>query len=236
MRGSRISRSACVLVVACVFWPASPAGAACHAFTIAVNPSTVVEGAASTVLVQRDATVNPSSVEVTSVDETAIAGRDFPPVKRTVSFTTEKMQTFEVTTTDTATHDGTRTFRLHLSSGAGCQVNPNFSYGTDARVTINDNDPAPVLPAATAVAQPRTPTPIPLRGATPVALSPTPPPTPGLVTIAPSTPPASAVVAAPSRARAGSGGNGAVMGIVIAAAVVLAGGGVAAIRLRARRR
>jgi hypothetical protein len=129
-----------------------PAHAACHAFEVAVNPATVAEGGTVTVTVTRDFNANPSSVEVVSVNETAVAGQDFPGVQRTVSMGTETSATFTVATTNDTAPEPAETFRLHLQNAGGCAVNPNFTYASDARVTIQDNDAATATPPPTAAA------------------------------------------------------------------------------------
>jgi len=141
-------RSLLALVVLSGFAVAvpAPAQAACHAFTISAAPTTVAEGGTVTVTVGRDAGVNPSSVEVVSVNETAVAGQDYTAVQRRVSMSTETSQTFTVATTNDSTPEPAETFKLHLQNAGGCAVNPNFGYGPDARVTIQDNDPPATAP------------------------------------------------------------------------------------------
>jgi hypothetical protein len=131
---------------------ASPSEAACHAFTIKVSPASVTEGAAVKVTVSRDGAVNPSSIHVSSVDETATAGSDYSAVDKTVSFTNDTEQSFNVATTNDAAVEPSETFRLHMSNPGGCAVNPNFSVGPDAKVTIADNDQ--IAPAPTTTAKP----------------------------------------------------------------------------------
>ena len=138
----RVAVAAVVVAGTMIGWQ-QPALAACHAFTIAVSPASVAEGGTVTVTVERDAGVNPSSVDVSSINETAQAGSDYPAVQRTVSFTTETRQTFTVAVTDDATAEPAETFRLHLSNPGGCPVRPDFELGADARVTIPANDTAP---------------------------------------------------------------------------------------------
>lgn len=136
------------LMVALVFVPgvilttAHSGLAACHAFTVSINPATVAEGGSVAVTVARDAEVGPSSVQVTSVDETATSGADYDKVDRRIEFSTERQQTFSVDTRDDSSQEGTETFLLRVSNGAGC-INPNFRYGPDARVTIQASDSAP---------------------------------------------------------------------------------------------
>ncbi|MGH9276184.1 MAG: Calx-beta domain-containing protein [Acidimicrobiales bacterium] len=120
-----------------------PALAACHAFTIAVNPASVAEGSTVNVTVTRDAGVNPSHVDVSSVNESAQAGSDYPAVQRTVSFGTETEQSFTVAVTNDTVAEPAEAFRLHLSNPGGCPINTNFQLGADARVTIPANDTAP---------------------------------------------------------------------------------------------
>ena len=122
---------------------APPALAACHAFTVTAKPSSVTEGAAVTVTVSRDAAVAPSNVDVETIDETAQAGLDYRGVaRRTVSFSNDTAQSFDVPTVDNTEPEQAETFRLHLSNPGGCAVNPNYVVGPDVTVTILDNDEA----------------------------------------------------------------------------------------------
>jgi len=143
-KGVRVRRlhwllSVVVLVAAVGIVPPN-AVAACHRFEIAVDPATVTEGGEVTITVSRDAAVNPSRVDVSSVDGSARAGEDYPAVERTVEFTAQTAISFAVATTDDSASESGETFKLHLSNPGGCAVNPNFSVGPDAQVTINDND------------------------------------------------------------------------------------------------
>lgn len=125
--------------------------ATCHSFTVSVSPESVVEGASVTVSVARNAGVNPSSVQVTSADETATSGADYDKVDRRIEFTTDTRQTFALATQDDSSPEGNETFLLRVGNGSGCPVSPEFQYGQAARVTIHDNDSASsatgVLPA-----------------------------------------------------------------------------------------
>lgn len=130
---------------------APPAEAGCHSFTVAASPDRVREGATVTVTVRRDNAINPSQVDVSSVDETARGGQDYPTVRQTIAFTgTDTQRTFTVATTDDRVSEQGETFRLHLSNPGGCAVNPNFVIGPDARVTIDDNDAAATTTTAKA--------------------------------------------------------------------------------------
>lgn len=60
--------------------------------------------------------------------------------------TTETQQTFTVATANDSTPEPAETFLVHLSNPGGCTINPNFSVGPDARVTILDNDAATTTP------------------------------------------------------------------------------------------
>jgi cobalamin biosynthesis Mg chelatase CobN len=137
---------------------AVPGYAACHSFTVGVSPASVNEGGSTTATVSRDGNVNPSSIQVDTVDESAVAGRDYVAFHQRLSFTTETSMTFQVTTIHNPSHEGSQTFRIQLSSGMGCTVNPNFVYGTPARVTVLDIDPAPA-PAPTQSRAPTQPAP-----------------------------------------------------------------------------
>jgi hypothetical protein len=120
-----------------------PAVAACHAFSLEVDPATVREGGTVTITVRRDAAVAPSQVDVSTVDEDAIAGEDYERLDQTVSFTDETEQTLTISTTDDDTDEGVETFLVRLSNPGGCAVNPNFVLGPDARVQIRGADAAP---------------------------------------------------------------------------------------------
>lgn len=117
--------------------------AACHAFTVEVDPVTVREGGTVTITVRRDAAIAPSQVDVSTVDEDAIAGEDYERLEQTVSFTDETEQTLTLSTTDDDADEGVETFLVRLSNPGGCAVNPNFVLGPDARVSIRGADAAP---------------------------------------------------------------------------------------------
>lgn len=148
--------AATVVVGATVAWQ-QPALAACHAFEIAVSPATVAEGGTVTVTVTRDAGLNPSSIQVSSVDESAQAGSDYPAVQRTISFAGETQQTFTIAVTDDTAPEADEAFRLHLSNPGGCPVNTRFVIGPDARVIIAANDAPPPTTAPPSTAPPTTP-------------------------------------------------------------------------------
>ena len=79
MRASRAALGvvpAILLAAAGTAVTAVPGYAACHAFTITVRPGSVSEGGTTTATVSRDGNFNPSSVQVDTVDESAVAGRD----------------------------------------------------------------------------------------------------------------------------------------------------------------
>lgn len=144
-------------VVGALLMAAPRALAACHAFTVSANPAEVAEGGKVTVTVSRDAGLNPSQVDVSSVDVTATAGEDYPAVKRTISFATETQQSFELAVTDDSAAEGDETFKLHLSNPGGCAINPNFQLGPDATVTIPHNDASGTTPPPTAAPTTRPP-------------------------------------------------------------------------------
>jgi hypothetical protein len=131
------------VLLALIVFPAGPALAACHSFTVEADPDAVGEGRMVTVIVRRDAAVAPSQVDVSTVDGTATAGEDYRPLDRTVSFTSETEQTLTVRTIDDGSAEPRERFRVRLSNPGGCAPNPNFVVGPDARVTIRDDDAAP---------------------------------------------------------------------------------------------
>lgn len=150
--GSRLSVLG-LLAGSVVVGLAQPANAACHAFTVEVEPATVAEGAAVKVTVSRDAGVGPSQIDVETVDGSARGGSDYQAVpRRTLSFSSETSQSFDVATMDDAEAESNETFKLHLSNPGGCAVNPRFVVGPDAIVTVTDNDTANTTraPATTA--------------------------------------------------------------------------------------
>lgn len=105
-----------------------------------------------TVTVTRDGDVQDSQISVTSVNETANGGSDFPTVARSVVFTAGIQQTFEVPITNDSAPEGAETFRLHLSDPSGCLINPNYFVGPDATVTIAANDAVPSTTTSTIAA------------------------------------------------------------------------------------
>lgn len=142
-----------------------PALAACHSFTVQVEPPALREGDRVTVTVRRDAAIAPSQIDVSTADATATAGEDYEGVDRTVAFTDETQLTFEISTTDDDVDEPAETFRVRLSNPRGCSVNPSFVVGPPARVTLRDDDAAPpptVTPSPTTEAGDETATPTPL--------------------------------------------------------------------------
>ena len=137
---------ATALAMALLVASGQQAWAACHAFTVSAEPADVIEGETVTVTVRRDAAVMPSSIDVTTVDESAAAGVDYEALGQTADFPDGgTAQTFTVATFDRAGTQGPRTFRVELSNPQGCEVNQNFEVGDPAVVTIVDADePEPV--------------------------------------------------------------------------------------------
>jgi hypothetical protein len=167
---------------------APPADAACHAFTVTAKRSPVAEGTKAEVTVERDAAVNPSSVEITTVNGTAKAPGDYTATKQTVNFTNETSRTVTIPTREDTVHESAEQFTVELveGSGGGCQVNQNFSYGSPAKFTISDDDAAPVTVTTAPTSSPtRIDTAAPPAAPSPSA-TPTPSPSP---TISPSASP-----------------------------------------------
>lgn len=252
-----------LLVPVVVVLPAGEASAACHAFSVTVNPDTVTEGGEVTVTVSRDGDVAPSNVDVSTIDETARAGQDYTAMSRTVNFASGTSQSFPLATTDNGASEPNETFRVHLSNPGGCSVNTNFQLGPDVQVTIRDNDaasPSPRPQTTAASPRPRTTPPAPrttaaaprttaaaprttgaaprTTAAAPTALDPNYEP-PG-ATPAPTSPEPSLSTpsgSASPEAAALESDDGGVPGGVIAAIALLAGAALAttaAIRLRRR--
>lgn len=155
---------------------ATPGVAACHAFEVNAEPATVAEGGGVQVTVSRDADVAPSQIDVETIDGSARAGADYTAVaRRTITFTEGTAQTFPVQTADDSEREAPETFRIHLSNPGGCAVNPNFTVGPDATVTIaasDDGAPPPTTAgggAATTAGRPGTTRPTPSSTAPPQA-------------------------------------------------------------------
>ena len=211
--------------------------AACHSFTVGVSPGSVNEGSGTTATISRDGNYNPSSVQVDSVDGSAVAGRDYVAIHQRLSFTTETSLALPVTTIHNPAHEGSQAFRIQLSGGMGCQVNPNFAYGPAATVTVLDTDPAPA--ATPTPAHPAGPPP-PMTAHPAATAPPAPAPSPVAQGAAPT--PTSAPASTPSPSPSGSlspgptpvlaaspassGGSGSPGPLVLAGVVVsaLAGG------------
>lgn len=140
---SRLLRLGLVGWFVVVAWLAADgtAHAACHAFTVEASPSTADEGMTVTVTIKRDADVDPSSVRVRTVDETATGGSDYTPLDERVEFSSGTEQEREVDILDDQDAEEDETFGIELSEGEGCTVNPNFTYDSTT-VTIADDDPA----------------------------------------------------------------------------------------------
>ncbi len=135
---------------------ASGAQASCHSFTIGtVTPNPVAEGGKVTVTVERDAGVDDSHVRISTVTGSAIQGSDFTALNTVVNFTNgNTTKNVSVQTTNDAAMEGAETFKLHLSDGGGCQINPNFMYGPDKTVTIKASDQVIQQPTAQPTAVP----------------------------------------------------------------------------------
>lgn len=237
------------LIGAALTAPLPAAQAACHAFTVSATPTTVDEGASITVTVSRDAAVNPSSVDVRTVDGTARSGQDFTGGRRTITFTSETSKSYSIPTIKDGTPEPAESFRVELvpGSGSGCAVNPSFTYGPPVTLTIR----ADQRPAASPVPTPRPPSPTrqptapatrqPARSATPGSASPAagpastgaPSPTPAVATPAASAPGdgTTPAPAAPAGRSAGLRPGMAVAVLLLLAAAVAVG-----TALRRRRR
>lgn len=140
-------------LVAAMVALAGVAHAACHAFTVEVDPSTGAEGQTVTVTIRRDRDVRPSSVRVRTVEVTATGGADYTELDERVQFTEGTEQTRQVDILDDEAPEDDETFEIELSEGQGCEINQNFTYDS-ATVTIDDDD----APAAESPAPEQTPT------------------------------------------------------------------------------
>ena len=130
------------------------AQSACHAFTVSASPADPAEGARVTVTVRRDGAVNPSSVRVSTIDETARAPTDYTRLNQEVQFDAQTSRTLTIAIHNDATPEGMESFKIHLSDPDGCQSNTNYTLGSDVRITIGANDatPKPTQPPAPAPA------------------------------------------------------------------------------------
>jgi hypothetical protein len=155
-----------ITLLVAVWTPA--AWAACHAFEVSADPANAPEGTSVTVTVTRDAAVNPSSVRLRTVDGTATGGQDYEPVDRRVEFTSETQQQLTLQILQDGADEPAETFRLELSEGAGCEVNPSFRYDSAMVTVADDDDPSPAPSPTTAPPAPG-PTAAPPPGATTTA-------------------------------------------------------------------
>jgi hypothetical protein len=154
---------------------AIPAEAACHAFSVSVEPSSVNEGGAVTVTVTRDGAAAPSDVRVSTIAESARSPGDYTKLDEQVEFTSETSKSLQISTRNDAVPEGPETFRVHLSDPGGCAPNTNYTLGNDVRVTIRASDPTPfpTAPPPLRTARPAVTTP----PAAPATPSPSPSPT-----------------------------------------------------------
>jgi hypothetical protein len=219
---------------------ARPALAACHAFEVKAAPAQVAEGGKVTVTVSRDAAVNPSSVDVSSVDGSATGDVDYPAVNRTISFAGETEQSFEVPITDDPDAEGAESFRLRLSNPGGCAVNQNFQLGPDAPVTIEASDQpaattAPPPPPTTGEAAPTTATPTTAGGATTTTASEATSTTDATTTTVPRSTTSTIATDEAAAADDDDGGSSALPFVIGALVLVAAAAGGIAYYLRRRR-
>lgn len=209
---------------------ASPADAACHAFTIKAKRSPVAEGTKAEVTVERDNSFDPSSVEITTVNGTATAPGDYTATKQTVSFTNETSRTVTIPTREDTVHESSETFSVKLvdGSGDGCTVNPNFSYGAPAKITISDDDIAVTVTTAPTASptQIDTTAPSPTASASP---TPTPSASPTISPTASPSPSASAVAVETSEE---GGLSPWLIGIALASLAAASAGGILLYRMR----
>jgi hypothetical protein len=228
-KAARVGFVVFVLGAGVVF--ATPARAACHAFEVEATPSTVSEGGRVTVTVSRDAAENPSSVRVSTVNESARSPGDYASLNREVQFTSDTRQSFTIAIGNDATPEGPETFKLHLSEPDGCAANTNYELGPDQRVIIRANDPTPVPPPPPAPTQ-TTITTAPPSSPTP---SPTPSPSPSpTVSPSPTFSPTSPLQLA-EEDDTGSGGITAlaIVGLILGASIAGIGGYLLWLRSRA---
>lgn len=195
-----------VLIVGSVVVIGGLANASCHSFRFGeVKPTSVREccaghaGPSVQVEVIRDGAAAPSSVRVTTIEETAVGFTkqemtpdwDYTSVDERVNFVgdaTSSRQSedpkdhIEIVISDDQEIESPETFRLHLSDPEGCTVLSEFELGPDVRVTIEDNDqylitPSPIAPQASRASEtgpspPPSESPSPTPSPSPSALSP----------------------------------------------------------------
>lgn len=145
-----------VLVASTAVWGAAPAAAACHAFTVQVDPADPTEGSPVEVTVERDAAVVPSSVRVRTVAGSAGPGEDYVELDERVEFSSGTTQTVTVETLQDTADEPDETLTVELSEAEGCEVNQNFQYGPPATITIRDDDTATTTTQPTTTAAPTT--------------------------------------------------------------------------------
>lgn len=139
-----VGRGVTVLaVIGATFGFAAPVQSACHAFNVAAAPANPREGARVTVTVSRDGAANPSSVRVSTIDETARAPTDYTRLNTEVQFDAQTSRNFTISIHNDATPEGAESFKIHLSDPDGCQANTNYTLGSDIRITIGANDATP---------------------------------------------------------------------------------------------
>ena len=81
----------------------------------------------------------PVSVEVVSMDESAIAGRDYTVVAQTVQFAPgERSKQIEANILDNAVADGTRTFQVYLTNGTANSISEGGNNSLN--VSIHDDE------------------------------------------------------------------------------------------------
>ena len=135
-------------------WVPPRASGACHSFTI--SGSSIKEGEPSTVTVRRDNTLDESSVQIRTSNQTAKAPPDYKATITRVEFTNEQSRTVEIPTTEDKVPEETETFQVKLGAGQGCRsFNTDYRYGPPATVTIKDDDAgAPPVPTVKPTAEP----------------------------------------------------------------------------------
>ena len=130
----------------------TPPAFACHAFSFESATYSAAENAPNVaVIVTRKAdhqpTGYPSSVTVSTTDQSAEHGKDYTEFNQAVSFgPAETSKRVEIALKDDTAYEGSETFAVRLAQDANspmeCTVGyGSFSYGQPATVTIQENDP-----------------------------------------------------------------------------------------------
>ncbi len=158
---------------------------ACHAFSFESATYTVTENSPNVAVVvtrktDHQPTGYPSSVNVSTTDESAESGTDYTAFNQAISFgPTEAAKRIEITLKDDTAYEGSETFSVRLAqadSPTECTLNHGgFEFGSPATITIQDNDPQSSKTSPTPASKPvASPKPGPVSSAPPATKNPSP--------------------------------------------------------------